>query len=323
MGGFGAHEYMAPSPAGEDRVALCDGCDYASNVEMAVSVPRPRDVRRRARRSRRCRRRASAPSPSWREFLGIDEGTDREGGASSCRRTSRAAWCWRSCAATTACTSSSSARCSARRTDPRHAGGDPRGVRRRSGLDRRRRHPPTARSREIVVDATLREGGYVVGANNTDYHLRNAEHGRDFTARVADIRARRGGRHVRPLRRRAAHRADDRGRQHLQARHALLRADGRDVSSTRTARSSRSGWAPTASARRASWRRPSSSSPTTAASSGRRRSRRSTSGWCRSATRRRRAADRLPRPAPRRSASTCMVDDRDAVARACASPTPI
>ncbi len=29
MGGFGAHEYMAPSPAGEDRVVLCDGCDYA------------------------------------------------------------------------------------------------------------------------------------------------------------------------------------------------------------------------------------------------------------------------------------------------------
>ena len=44
MGGFGAHEYMAPSPAGEDRVALCDGCDYASNVEMAVSVPRAGDA---------------------------------------------------------------------------------------------------------------------------------------------------------------------------------------------------------------------------------------------------------------------------------------
>ena len=27
MGGFGAHEYMAPSPVGEDRVALAaDGC---------------------------------------------------------------------------------------------------------------------------------------------------------------------------------------------------------------------------------------------------------------------------------------------------------
>ncbi len=38
MGGSMAHEYMAPSPAGEDDVALCDGCDYAANVELALSV---------------------------------------------------------------------------------------------------------------------------------------------------------------------------------------------------------------------------------------------------------------------------------------------
>lgn len=44
MGGSGAHEYMAPSEAGEDRIVLCDGCDYAANVEMAVSVPTPADV---------------------------------------------------------------------------------------------------------------------------------------------------------------------------------------------------------------------------------------------------------------------------------------
>jgi prolyl-tRNA synthetase len=30
---------MAPSPAGEDVVALCDGCGYAANVELAESTP--------------------------------------------------------------------------------------------------------------------------------------------------------------------------------------------------------------------------------------------------------------------------------------------
>jgi prolyl-tRNA synthetase len=40
MGGSMAHEYMAPSPAGEDDVALCDGCGYAANVELALSVPK-------------------------------------------------------------------------------------------------------------------------------------------------------------------------------------------------------------------------------------------------------------------------------------------
>jgi prolyl-tRNA synthetase len=38
MGGAQAHEYMAPSPAGEDHVALCAACGYAANVELARSV---------------------------------------------------------------------------------------------------------------------------------------------------------------------------------------------------------------------------------------------------------------------------------------------
>jgi len=44
MGGSMAHEYMAPSPAGEDDVALCDGCGYAANTELALSVPQPTAV---------------------------------------------------------------------------------------------------------------------------------------------------------------------------------------------------------------------------------------------------------------------------------------
>ncbi len=39
MGGATAHEFMAPSPAGEDDVAICDGCGYKANVELAKSIP--------------------------------------------------------------------------------------------------------------------------------------------------------------------------------------------------------------------------------------------------------------------------------------------
>src|ERR671932_1554066 len=39
MGGFGAHEYMAPCPAGENEVALAPG--YAANVEVASAEPQP------------------------------------------------------------------------------------------------------------------------------------------------------------------------------------------------------------------------------------------------------------------------------------------
>ncbi len=40
MGGAGAHEFMAPSEAGEDEVALCERCGYSANVELAGSRPR-------------------------------------------------------------------------------------------------------------------------------------------------------------------------------------------------------------------------------------------------------------------------------------------
>jgi prolyl-tRNA synthetase len=39
MGGSGSHEFMAPSAAGEDDVALCAACGYAANVELARGVP--------------------------------------------------------------------------------------------------------------------------------------------------------------------------------------------------------------------------------------------------------------------------------------------
>lgn len=38
MGGATAHEFMAPSNAGEDEVALCS-CGYAANLELARSIP--------------------------------------------------------------------------------------------------------------------------------------------------------------------------------------------------------------------------------------------------------------------------------------------
>src|SRR2546426_4233218 len=44
MGGLGSHEFMAPSAAGEDEIALCGGCGYAANVELARGVPAPPDV---------------------------------------------------------------------------------------------------------------------------------------------------------------------------------------------------------------------------------------------------------------------------------------
>ena len=39
MGGAVAHEFMAPSPAGEDDIIVCAACGYQANSEIAGSVP--------------------------------------------------------------------------------------------------------------------------------------------------------------------------------------------------------------------------------------------------------------------------------------------
>ncbi|MXZ99451.1 MAG: proline--tRNA ligase [Acidimicrobiaceae bacterium] len=43
MGGTGSVEFMVASPAGEDDIARCSGCGYASNVERATSTLAPVD----------------------------------------------------------------------------------------------------------------------------------------------------------------------------------------------------------------------------------------------------------------------------------------
>src|SRR5256886_16331554 len=40
-GGLASHEFMARAAAGEDEIAICEGCGYAANVEIARGVPAP------------------------------------------------------------------------------------------------------------------------------------------------------------------------------------------------------------------------------------------------------------------------------------------
>jgi len=41
MGGKESHEFMVRTPAGEDQIVSCDGCDYAANMEKAISKLEP------------------------------------------------------------------------------------------------------------------------------------------------------------------------------------------------------------------------------------------------------------------------------------------
>ena len=138
---------------------------------------------------------------------------------------------------------------------------------------------PVGAQAPVLADEALRGlAGMVAGANEPDAHLRGVEVGRDFECDFADVRTVEAG-DTCPDGRRDPDRARDRGRQHLQARHALLRAAGRHLPGRgRQGAADLDGLA-TASARPGSWPPRWSSSPTTAASRGRARWRRSTSTW--------------------------------------------
>ena len=99
MGGIGAHEYMAPCPAGENEVALSDA-GYAANVEVATGTPpapdfpAPLDGARARRDSGRAHDRGGVGPARRRPRHAAEVDAGGEGG----RHAASSRWC----AATTA-----------------------------------------------------------------------------------------------------------------------------------------------------------------------------------------------------------------------------
>ena len=177
MGGSGSHEFMAPSAAGEDEVALCGACGYAANVELARGVPGPPassslangevatpDVRTIAEVSARLGVDASATIKSL-VFIGPDGpvlALVRGDHALHERKLARAL------------------RAEAR---PAH----PDEVRQHLGVSPGSIGPVGARGARILADESLREGRYVVGANREGFHLAGVTPGQDFPCEWADL----------------------------------------------------------------------------------------------------------------------------------------
>ena len=92
----------------------------------------------------------------------------------------------------------------------------------------------------IVADETLREGAWVTGANRTGWHLTGVEAGRDYQATFADLHEVETGDACPHCGGVLTHRADDRDRQHLQARHHATPRPWARATWTSSAPSSRS-----------------------------------------------------------------------------------
>src|ERR687885_534035 len=72
MGGFGAHEYMAPCPAGENDVALAPG--YAANVEVASAEPQPVELPAAGREPQEVSTPGLTTVPAVADALGVAPG---------------------------------------------------------------------------------------------------------------------------------------------------------------------------------------------------------------------------------------------------------
>ena len=177
MGGLGAHEFMAPSAAGEDEIAICEGCGYAANVELARGVPTTPAFPRGAREE--------VATPNVRTiaevaaFLKIDPRLTIKSLLFVAPKAGPVLVLLRG---DHTLHERKLARALGEEARPAH----PDEVRQHLNAPVGSIGPVGARV-AVLADEALREGAYVVGANRDGFHLKNVAPGRDFTPRWADL----------------------------------------------------------------------------------------------------------------------------------------
>jgi prolyl-tRNA synthetase len=181
MGGSGSMDFLAPSGSGENTLVTCENGDFAADIEVARTNPRPPTYPDELGGPQEVETPGATTIESLADFLSIDsaatskampvvrgDGTLVLGLIRGDDRLEEAKML------------------SALGSDFRPATEDE--IRAAFGAD-----PgsigPVGFQGEIVADETLREGEYVVGANRNGVHLRGVRAGRDYQPRFADLRA--------------------------------------------------------------------------------------------------------------------------------------
>ena len=176
MGGLGAHEFLAPCAAGEDEIALCAGCGYAANVEIARGVPAPPAFPAGGREEVATPHVKTITQVS--EFLKVDP-----------RLTIKSLLYSTPAGFVLALVRGDHAlheRKLARAVGAEFRAAHPEEVEQQLGAPVGSVGPVGARV-PVIADEALREGSYVVGANREGFHLRGVRPGRDFEARFVDL----------------------------------------------------------------------------------------------------------------------------------------
>ena len=192
MGGTMAHEFMALTAIGEDTLLICDGCGYSANRQVAPfrkpepPAGRPPAAGRSAHASCRDHRRPGRFPGHPRERRRPRPSFSSPSGTARRQVQKRAVRLRRGARRHGAERDQAHQRHRARRLRPatveeiRAVGAEP-GYGSPIGVDR-------TQVLLVVDDLIARSPNLVAGANRPDYHLRNVNYGRDYTADlVTDI----------------------------------------------------------------------------------------------------------------------------------------
>jgi prolyl-tRNA synthetase len=180
MGGSESIDYLAPAGSGENTLVTCERGDYAADLEIARSIPRAPEPPARLDSPEEVATPGVKTCEALAEFLGIDLAATTK--------------------AMPVTKPDGTVVLALLRGDDRL---EEMKLLAALGSDFRPSTDeeivaafeaeggslgPVGFAGEIVADATLEEGQFVSGANRTGWHLRGVEHGRDFVARLVDLR---------------------------------------------------------------------------------------------------------------------------------------
>jgi prolyl-tRNA synthetase len=180
MGGKESRDFLAPAGAGENTLVTCESCDFAADIEVATTTPRPPVFPERLEAPQEVETPGVTTIDGLAEFLGIDpaatskamphvtmdgtvvlalvRGDDRLEEAKLAAALGEPIW-----------------------------PADDEQIRAAFGASGGSLGPIGFEGR-VVADLALQEGQFVAGANRDGRHLRGVEAGRDYQPSFADLR---------------------------------------------------------------------------------------------------------------------------------------
>jgi prolyl-tRNA synthetase len=181
MGGSESRDFLAPAPAGENVLVSCENGDFAADIEVARTVPRPAVLPASLGAPEEVETPGVTTIDGLSEFLGIDPSATSKAMPHATQDGTVVL------ALVRGDDRLEEAKLAAAFGEPLWPATDEQ-IRAAFGASGGSLGPVGFEGR-VVADLALRDGQYVAGANRDGFHLRGVEAGRDFDPEYADLRA--------------------------------------------------------------------------------------------------------------------------------------